>query len=166
MQFDRRGSAPDGRSVMAAERPIVTPAQADLIRASFDAMWPMRSRLAELCYGRLFELTPEAQVLFRNDMERQRLKLMDMMAALVGALDRRELFQSLITHSGRQHAAFGVTPAQYAAFGEALIFGLAQQFGAAFTPELRAAWSALYAAVQQEMMRAGAPSTGSSPTVS
>jgi hemoglobin-like flavoprotein len=147
---------------MAAEQPIVTPAQADLIRASFDKMWPVRRRLAELCYRRLFELAPEAQKLFRNDMERQRLKLMDMMAALVGTLDQRELFQSLIAHSGHQHAAFGVTPAQYAAFGEALIFSLAQQFGAAFTPELRAAWITLYAAVQAEMIRAGAHKPGAS----
>ena len=32
---------------------------------------------------------------------------MDMIAAIVGALDQRELFQSLITHTGRQHAQFG-----------------------------------------------------------
>jgi len=149
-------------SMTTAANPIVTPAQADLIRTSFDAMWPVRRRLAELCYARLFELAPEARSLFRNDMERQRLKLMDMMAALVGALDQRELFQSLIIHSGRQHAEFGVTPAQYAAFGEALIWSLAQQFGAAFTPELRAAWSVLYAAVQEEMIRAGAHKPGAS----
>src|SRR5262245_13022713 len=148
--------------MMLAEQPVMTPAQADLIRSSFDTMWPVRRQLAELCYGRLFELAPEARGLFRNDMERQRLKLMDMMAALVGALDQRELFQSLIVHSGRQHATFGVSPAQYAAFGEALIWSLAQQFGAAFTPELRAAWIALYAAVQQDMIRAGAHRPGAS----
>ncbi len=138
----------------------MTPEQAALIRTSFDAMWPIRRRLADLCYSRLFELAPEARGLFSSDMERQRLKLMDMIAALVGALDQRELFQSLITHSGRQHAEFGVTPSQYAAFGEALIWSLERQFGAAFTPELRAAWSALYATVGDEMMRAGAEVQG------
>jgi hemoglobin-like flavoprotein len=135
----------------------MTPEQADLIRKSFDAMWPKHRSIADLCYGRFFELAPEARDLFPRDMERQLLKLMDMIAALVGALDQHELFQSLITQSGRQHAGFGVQPSQYAALGEALIWSLEQQFGASFTPELRQAWEALYATVQDAMLRAGAP---------
>jgi hemoglobin-like flavoprotein len=140
----------------------MTPEQTALIRTSFDAIWPIRRKLADLFYSRFFELVPETRQLFPEDLERQRLKLMDMIAAIVGALDQRELFQSLITHSGHQHAEFGVTQSQYAAFGEALIWSLERQFGAAFTPELRAAWRALYAIVQDEMVRAGAPGTGSS----
>jgi hypothetical protein len=35
-----------------------------------------------------------------------------------------------------------------------LIWGLEQQFGAAFTPELKEAWIKLYDDVQREMMRA------------
>jgi hemoglobin-like flavoprotein len=73
----------------------------------------------------------------------------------VGALDERELFQSIISHSGRQHSHFGVNSDHFIAFGDALISSLEQQFGAAFTPELRAAWITLYDAVQTEMIRAG-----------
>ena len=80
----------------------------------------------------------------RHDMERQHLKLMDMIAAIVGALDERALFQSIISHTGRQHARFGVNPSHFVAFGDALIWSLEQQFGPAFTPELREAWVALY----------------------
>ncbi|HVI66527.1 MAG TPA: hypothetical protein VM910_28700, partial [Bradyrhizobium sp.] len=47
-----------------------------------------------------FELAPDAQRLFPSDMERQHLKLMDMIAAIVGALDERELFQSIIGDTG------------------------------------------------------------------
>jgi hemoglobin-like flavoprotein len=133
----------------------MTPAQADLIRKSFDAMWPIRCKLADSCYSRLFELAPDARALFPSDMERQRLKLMDMIAALVGSLDQHDLFQSLVSHSGRQHAGFGVRASQYAAFGDALIWSMERHFGAAFTPELREAWTALYAVVRQDMERAG-----------
>ena len=80
----------------------MTPKQADLIRRSFDAIWPVASRF----YRRFFELAPDAQRLFPSDMERQHLKLMDMIAAIVGALDEREPFQSIIGHTGRQHARF------------------------------------------------------------
>jgi hemoglobin-like flavoprotein len=132
----------------------MTPEQVDIIRKSFDAMWSMRGDIAELCYTRFFELAPDARNLFPRDMERQRVKLMDMIAALVGSLDQRALFQSLVMHSGRQHDRFGVQPSQYAALGEALMWSLERKFGASFTPEMRESWGALYATVQAEMLRA------------
>jgi hemoglobin-like flavoprotein len=136
----------------------VTPEQTELVRQSFDAIWPVRRKLADQFYRRFFELAPDAQGLFRSDMERQHLKLMDMIAAIVGTLDEREIFQSIISHSGRQHAQFGAKPLHFAAFGDALIWGLEQQFGAAFTPEMKEAWIKLYDDVQREMMRAGGTS--------
>ena len=132
----------------------MTPEQVKLIKKSFDAMWPMRGDIAELCYSRFFELAPDAKALFRNDMERQRAKLMDMIAALVGSLDQQALFQSIIANSGRHHARFGVRPSQYDALGEALIWSLERKLGSSLTPELLASWKALYATVQTEMQRA------------
>jgi len=88
-------------------------------------------------------------------MERQHLKLMDMIAAIVGTLDKREMFQSIISYSGLQHARFGAKPLHFAAFGDALIWGLEQQFGTAFSPEMKEAWIKLYDEVQSEMIRAG-----------
>jgi hemoglobin-like flavoprotein len=130
------------------------PEQVELIQKSFDALWPVRRRVAELFSDRFFELAPDARALFPQDISRQQLKLMDMIAAIVGALDKREMFQSIISYSGRQHAQFGVKRAHFVAFGEALIWGLEQQFGAAFTPDLKQAWIMLYDAVQNDMIRA------------
>ena len=132
----------------------MTPEQVDLVRKSFDSMWPMGRDIADLCYGRFFELAPDARELFPSDMERQRIKLMDMIAVLIGSLDERPLFQSLVEHSGRKHAGFGIQPSQYVAMGEALMWALERKFGAPFTPELRESWRALYTAVQDEMLRA------------
>src|SRR5215475_1732752 len=132
----------------------MTPGQIHLIRQSFDAMWPVRRKLADIFYARFFELAPDAARLFPGDMERQHLKLMDSIAAIVGALDKRELFQSVVSETGRHHVGFGAKSSHFAAFGEALIWGLERQFGAAFTPELKAAWITLYDTVQGEMMRA------------
>jgi nitric oxide dioxygenase len=129
--------------------------QAALVRQSFDAIWPVRRKPADQFYRRFFEPAPDAQRLFRGDMERQYLKLMDTIAALVGTLDKRELFQSITSQSGRQHAQFGAKPSHFAAFGDALIWGLEQQLGGAFTPEMKRAWITLYDAVQSEMIRAG-----------
>ena len=148
----------EGRSVHSiAVATFMTPEQTELVRRSFDAIWPVRRKLANQFYCRFFELAPDAQGLFRGDMERQHLKLMDMIAAIVGTLDKREIFQSIISHSGRQHAQFGAKPLHFVAFGNALIWGLEQQFGAAFTPEIKAAWIKLYDTVQSKMIRAGLP---------
>ena len=136
----------------------LTPEQIDLVRKSFDSIWPVRRKLADLFYSRFFELAPDARHLFFGDMERQQLKLMDMIATIVGTLDRGEIFQSVISHSGRQHALFRAKPLHFAAFGDALIWGLEQQFDAAFTPEMKEAWIKLYDDVQREMMRAGGTS--------
>jgi hypothetical protein len=45
----------------------MTPKQADLIRYSFDAIWSVRPKVAELFYRRFFELAPDAQRLFPSD---------------------------------------------------------------------------------------------------
>jgi hemoglobin-like flavoprotein len=102
----------------------MTPEQADQIRNSFDAMWSMSRDIGELCYSRFFELSPEARDLFPGDIERQRIKLMNMIAELVGSLDQPAMFQSLVTHSGRQHARFGVQPSEYDAVGEQLMWNV------------------------------------------
>jgi len=130
----------------------MTPEQVNLIRKSFDEMWPIRRNLAVRFYNRFFEIAPDAQRLFPSNMERLHLKLMDTIAAIVGALDNRALFESIIGHTALQHERFGVTLSQLAAFGEALIWSLEQQFGSAFTPALREAWIALYEEMQTEMI--------------
>ncbi len=130
----------------------MTPEQIDLVRKSFDALWPFRRKLAEQFYGRFFELAPDTRRLFPNDIEKQQLKLMDTLAAIVGTLDQREIFQSIISHTGRKHAEFGVQASHFVAFGDALIWGL--QFGPGFTAEMQQAWIVLYDAIQAEMMRA------------
>src|SRR6266702_6384690 len=132
----------------------MTPEQIDLVRNSFDALWPFRRKLAEQFYSRFFELAPDTRRLFLDDLEKQQLKLMDTLAAIVGTLDQREIFQSIISHTGRKHAEFGVQTSHFVAFGDALIRGLQQQFGPAFTPEMQQAWIVLYDAIQVEMMRA------------
>ncbi len=107
-------------------------------------------------YRRFFELAPQTRALFPSDLDGQYLSLMNMISALVGALDSRELFQSMTTHSGLQHARFGAKPVHFRAFGDALLWCFEQQLGSAFTPELRAAWATLYDEVRKKMISASA----------
>jgi hypothetical protein len=54
---------------------------------------------------------------------------------------------------GRRHALFGVTPAQYSAVGEALIWSLGEALGPALTRSRRDAWNDFYKVVQLSMLR-------------
>ncbi|UGY11982.1 globin domain-containing protein (plasmid) [Bradyrhizobium septentrionale] len=132
----------------------MTPEQVDLVRTSFDAMWPIRRDLADLCYNRFVELAPDARQTFGGDTEKQRMKVLDMITALVASLDERPMFQSLIAISGHKHAILGFQPSHFVAMGEALMWSFERKFGASFTPELRESWHTLYATAQNEMLRA------------
>ena len=47
----------------------------DRIRDSFDRLWPVSARTADLFYERLFETAPHVRPLFRQDMDEQKRKL-------------------------------------------------------------------------------------------
>jgi hemoglobin-like flavoprotein len=142
---------------------IATAEEIGQIRNSFDALGLSRRKVAEVFYQRFFELMPEARAMFPPDMERLHLKLMDTIAALVGALDSPDMFQSIIDQIGRDHARLGVTPAHFVAFGEALVWAWEQHLGSAFTAEVRWAWTTLYEAVRSDMLRAMEADHGQAP---
>jgi hemoglobin-like flavoprotein len=123
------------------------------VRASFDRLWPLNRKFAELFYARLFELKPEARTLFPEDIEQQKVKLTAMLATIVGALDRPEMFTSIVEHLGRQHARFGVTGADYPIVGDALMWSLGRTLGMQLTPEARLGWTELFERVRLSMLR-------------
>ena len=69
----------------------------------------------------------------------------------------------IIDQIGCDHARLGVTPAHFAAFGEALVWAWEQHLGSAFTAEVRWAWTTLYEAVRSDMLRAMEADHGQAP---
>lgn len=133
--------------------PQLAPTQATLVTQSFDAIWSIRRQFCHAFYRRFFELAPDTRNLFPADLEPQYLQLMDMIAAIVGALDQRDLFQSTIRQAGHRHAIFGVKPRHFDLFGKALISTLDEQLGHVFSPDTRRAWVMLYEIVREQMIR-------------
>ena len=141
---------------MIGETNLMRPDQIACIREAFDRLWPVNRRFADLFYARLLELDPTARTLFRGDLEGLKTKLLSMLATIVGAADRPEIFDSVVEDLGRRHALFGVTPAQYSVVGEALIWSLGEALGPALTRSRREAWSDFYKVVQLSMLRGAA----------
>ena len=133
----------------------MTPTQVGLIRESWAAVEPIADTAAGLFYGRLFELDPALERLFRRtDMVRQRQVLMGTLAVVVKTLDRIEELLPAVEALGRRHAGYGVRESHYATVGAALLWTLEQGLGEAFTPAVREAWTEAYGALASVMIEA------------
>ena len=130
----------------------MTPAQVHLVRRSFQLLEGKSTIAALVFYRRLFEIDPGVRPLFKSDIEAQAKKLMDMMESLLGLLNRPERLTEELHDMGARHAGYGVQEHHYASVGEALLDMLAEVFDEEFTPQLREAWTALYAATRDGML--------------
>lgn len=129
------------------------------ISRTFALVEPIAPLAASLFYGRLFELAPQTQSLFRYEpgspgMAAQGKKLMQTLGIAVANLDRLHLIVPAIEELARRHVSYGVEPAHYDTVGAALLWTLEQGLGDAFTPEVRAAWTELYTILATTMRTA------------
>jgi hemoglobin-like flavoprotein len=126
--------------------------QVRLVRESFALVQPIASQAAALFYDNLFDSDPSLRSMFRGDMAAQGERLMSMIGAAVGLLDRPDALVPVLRNLGGRHVGYGVHDHHYATVGAALIETLEQGLGDAFTPEVREAWVTLYGVVSRTMM--------------
>jgi hemoglobin-like flavoprotein len=126
-----------------------------LVRASFAQVMPIKNKAADLFYGRLFEVAPQVRRLFPADLREQKRKLMAMIGTAVGALHDLDALVPRVKALGMRHVTYGATSTHYQVVGEVLLWTFEQGLGAAFTPDVRAAWSKVYG-VLSATMQAGA----------
>ena len=134
----------------------MTPQQIQLIRQSFALVAPIADTAAALFYKRLFELDPALRPMFPPSLDGQGRKLMQMIGAAVGQLDKPQVLIPVLENLGRRHVGYGVEDRHYNTVGEALLWTLEQGLGAAFTPEVRSAWTELYGIIATTMKNAAA----------
>jgi hemoglobin-like flavoprotein len=132
----------------------MTPVQIEAVKNSWSKVTPIADQASVLFYERLFTLDPSLRALFKPDMTEQRKLLMTMLGTAVGGLDRLETIVPAIQALGRRHKGYGVTEANYATVGQALLWTLEQGLGEAFTPAVREAWTATFVLVSDTMKTA------------
>jgi nitric oxide dioxygenase len=124
------------------------------LQQSFNLVEPIADTAASLFYGRLFELDPSLQPLFKSDMKSQGQKLMSSLKLVVTGLDNPERIIPAVRSLGRRHAGYGVQPGHYATVGEALLWTLETGLGAAYTTEVEAAWISAFGLLSGLMQEA------------
>jgi len=134
----------------------MTPEQKQLVQMSWRQVEPIAPLAADIFYNTLFEMDPGLRPLFKGDIAEQGRKLMTMIGAAVGMLDRLDDLVPVVQRLGERHATYGVTVADYSTVAAALLKTLETGLGPAFTPEVKAAWVAVYGVLSQTMIDAAA----------
>ena len=133
----------------------MNPTDIDLIRSSWSGVEPIADTAAGLFYGRLFELDPAIERLFRRtDMAAQRKILMQTLTVVVKSLDKLDQLVPAVQALGRRHGGYGVRDEHYATVGAALLWTLEAGLGESFTPPVRAAWAEAYGILASVMIQA------------
>lgn len=135
----------------------MTPADIDLVKTTWARVVPIKDTAASLFYGRLFELDPSVRPLFKGDITEQGSKLMATLNVVVGSLDKLDAVAPVAQALAVRHVAWGVRPEHYDTVGAALLWTLEQGLGAAFTPDVKAAWTEAYATLAGAMKSAAYP---------
>ena len=130
----------------------MTPDQIKAIQESFAKVAPISEQAAALFYGRLFEIAPEVKPLFKGDMKQQGAKLMATLAVVVNGLSNLQSILPAASALAKRHVDYGVSAADYAPVGAALLWTLEKGLGAQWTPELAAAWGAAYTVLSEYMI--------------
>lgn len=117
-------------------------------------------------FKKIFELEPAALGLFSfkdepNLYESEALKthaskvMTTVGVAVAGLVDVAKLVP-VLKGLGVKHSGYGVLPAHYEIVGAALLATLEKGLGAAWTPEVKAAWTAVYGVVSSTMIAGAA----------
>ena len=129
----------------------MTNAQIKLVQDSFRQVAPIAETAAQLFYARLFELDPDLELLFKGNLSEQGRKLMQMLGLAVNSLDRMDQLLPVVRSLGGRHVSYGVRDKDYDTVGRALLWTLRKGLGEAFTPDVEAAWSNVYATIASAM---------------
>ncbi len=126
-------------------------------------MVPIGDTAADLFYKRLFELAPQYRPLFKPDIERQKRKLLSMLAFVVSSLDwpdeawrdeidpEQDLFLIVLALGRRHSELYSVPDEAYDVVGDALLWTLDYGLGEAFTKEVCDAWTKVYGLLSKTM---------------
>ena len=138
----------------------MTPAQLELVRASYSRLQDGGEAMAADFYRNLFAIDPQARVLFATEPEVMAVKFSAELSAIVEAITSFETFAPRVRELALRHVGYGVQPHHYRAVGQALIRALAAHLDEGWDGELEAAWRRAYNLVAELMMDAGSEAAG------
>ena len=133
----------------------MTGEQINLVKKSFGKIAPISDKAAALFYAKLFDLNPNLRRLFKNDMNEQGRKLMQVLAYAVESLENIDAFIPQVRALGARHVDYGVEDRDYETVGTALLWTFQKALGREFTARMKEAWTAVYNLLAETMKEGG-----------
>ncbi len=112
-----------------------------LVQSTVGVLLQHQKRFTQDLYRRLFEIAPDANALFRGDMESQGQMLSHMLQFLVHAMSRPDAMALGLRDLGRRHDGYGVASGHYPAFRQAFLEATRATLGDKHTPQVERAWA-------------------------
>ncbi|MCT2586039.1 FAD-binding oxidoreductase [Actinophytocola gossypii] len=125
-----------------------------LVRESFAVVEHHSERVAEHFYATLFAIAPATREMFPVNMQVQRSRLLRALVHVVQMVDRPDDLLPFLRQLGRDHRKFGVVASHYEAVGMALLAGVKQYAGNAWTDDVERAWAEAYTIMARAMLEA------------
>lgn len=100
--------------------------------------------IGDAFYSKLFSDHPTVRKLFPEDLQKQYVKLIEMLTYIVSRLERHEEVAAEIKAMAERHANYGVEPIHYEMVGATLIWTLQVALKTEWSPEVEKAWSDCY----------------------
>lgn len=135
------------------------------MRASVSAVGPFATDMAVYFYAVLFTRYPQVRVMFPENMDAQRDRLLRGLLRIVDLVDDPANLVRFCGRLGQDHRKFGALNGHYPAVGECLLSALGRYAGHAWSPEVAAAWTHAYGVVAEIMMHAADEDARSRPAV-
>jgi len=110
--------------------------------------------VGDVFYSKLFIDVPYVKHLFKIPREEQSKKLVEMLNAIIGRLDRLDELTEDIRQLALRHVEYGVKAEDYKAVGKALIWTLQQGLGKDWTDGVEQAWRDCYKILSGTMIGA------------
>ncbi len=114
------------------------------VQRTWELCVPIADTAADLFYTKLFELDSKLRTLFPHDLTEQKKRLMTMLTAAVRGLKDFGALVPAVQALGKRHVAYKVQEKDYDTVGAALLDTLAKGLGKEWTPQVKAAWTAVY----------------------
>ena len=130
----------------------MTPTNLNVIRRTWSLAALNKMQVTLIFYANLFQIAPDTEVLFKNDLTSQATKLMDTLTFIVDHLDEPETLLPAARDLSIRHVDYGVTEDHYAFVKRALLLTFADLLGPDFGPKEHAAWSQTYDELASHMI--------------
>jgi hemoglobin-like flavoprotein len=134
----------------------MTPEQIQIVRVTIAQAMADRLAVEQEFYRQLFVIAPDLAARFRGRIETESWKLQDTLALAFGALTDLPFLVATLEGLAGRGVGRSLADHHFKAIAQALLGAVEWRLGGTFTPQVRAAWIALFTVVVTVLRRPGA----------